>query len=209
MVSTDEMTGVQALEPKHPDLPMQPGPTADAYSAVTVFANAQLGMVIEPLYAGEATGDIVAQMQLLPPEIQGFVLNALMASGDDYWTLVNGGAAGVMVADAVTTEQLTAELSSNATGLYTLRVEAAMPTNASEALNLITHVYPALTGLAFAEIADIEDGMAFTATAASMGVDPFTGASLSAPKIVYAGVIDVDGQQWSMRWWAWANTTPT
>jgi len=24
-VSTDEMTGVQALEPKHPDLPMQPG----------------------------------------------------------------------------------------------------------------------------------------------------------------------------------------
>src|SRR5690606_30377536 len=25
MVSTDEMTGVQALEPKHPDLPMLPG----------------------------------------------------------------------------------------------------------------------------------------------------------------------------------------
>ena len=25
VVSTDEMTGVQALEPKHPDLPMQPG----------------------------------------------------------------------------------------------------------------------------------------------------------------------------------------
>jgi transposase len=25
IVSTDEMTGVQALEPKHPDLPMQPG----------------------------------------------------------------------------------------------------------------------------------------------------------------------------------------
>src|SRR5258706_10449409 len=24
-VSTDEMTGVQALQPKHPDLPMQPG----------------------------------------------------------------------------------------------------------------------------------------------------------------------------------------
>jgi hypothetical protein len=24
-VSTDEMTGVQALEPKHPDLPMPPG----------------------------------------------------------------------------------------------------------------------------------------------------------------------------------------
>jgi hypothetical protein len=26
VVSTDEMTGVQALERKHPDLPMQPGP---------------------------------------------------------------------------------------------------------------------------------------------------------------------------------------
>jgi hypothetical protein len=25
IVSTDEMTGVQALEPKHPDLPLQPG----------------------------------------------------------------------------------------------------------------------------------------------------------------------------------------
>ncbi len=25
IVSTDEMTGVQAREPKHPDLPMQPG----------------------------------------------------------------------------------------------------------------------------------------------------------------------------------------
>jgi hypothetical protein len=39
----------------------------------------------------------------------------------------------------------------------------------------------------------VDQGLAFTATAAGLGTDPATGASLSVPKVIYAGVIGVNG----------------
>ncbi len=170
----------------------EPVPSMDAYEAVTLFGNAQLGVPLEPLYAGVLTEEILAQFQTLPQQIQGFAAQALLVSNANYWALVSGGMAGVMTSDVPTSETLGAALSSNATGVYMLRVDAAMPTNAADALDMITHVYPALDGLAFAEISDME-GLAFTATAAGLGMDPASGAAVSAPKVIYAGVIEVDG----------------
>ncbi len=170
----------------------EPTPSMEAYEAVTLFGNAQLGAPVEPLYAGTLTEDVLAQFQALPPEMQGFVVRTLAVSSVSYWALVNGGMAGVMASEVPTSETLGAVLSSNATGLYMLRVDAAMPTDAAGALDMITHVYPALEGLAFAQISDM-DGLAFTATAAGLGIDPASGTTVSVPKVIYAGVAEVNG----------------
>ncbi|MBK8027357.1 MAG: hypothetical protein IPK19_39675 [Chloroflexi bacterium] len=68
-----------------------------------------------------------------------------------------------------------------------------MPADASAALQLVTRVYPKLTGLSFAQIADIETGYGFTATTAGMGYDAATGSPVSVAKVIYAGVVNVDG----------------
>ena len=179
-------------------VPVEPQPSADAYSAVVLFANDQLGAAVEPLYAGEATEQVELMMQAMPPEMQAFLLRTMETSCADYWALISGGVAAVAAADCSAGSQpvtdLHAELTTASAGAYMLHTNSAMPATASEALSLITTVYPALTGLAFAEITDIETGMAFTATAAGIGVDPATGASLSVPKVIYAGVVSVNGQ---------------
>ncbi len=169
-----------------------PAPSADAYEAVTLFGNAQLGAPIEPLYAGGLTEEILAQFQLLPPKIQGFAVQALLVSNADYWALVNGGMAAVMTSETPTPETLAAALSSNASGVYMVRVQAEVPQDAAGALDMITHVYPALEGLAFAQVSDIQ-GQAFTATAAGLGIEPNGGGAVSAPKVIYVGVVESEG----------------
>ncbi|HVO70522.1 MAG TPA: hypothetical protein VMT24_10780 [Aggregatilineaceae bacterium] len=177
-----------------------PVPSAEAYRAVTVFANDQLGAVVQPLYAGEATSEVQAALGPLPDMMEALLLKALLVSCNDYWALLNGGFAGVLAGDcstaqqAVTTEMLNAVLSSSAAGVYAIYADAAVPSDADGALALITKVYPALEGLAFAQITDIQDGSAFTATAAGLGTDPVTGQSLSVAKVIYAGVVEVDGK---------------
>jgi hypothetical protein len=183
----------------YPPASTTPVPSAEAYKAVTVFANDQLGAVVEPLYAGETTDQVQVMIQALPPEMQAFMLSALGASCADYWALLNGGVAGVLAGDCRTGDHsislagMNAELSSASLGAYVLYAEASVPATPSDALSLITTVYPALKGLAFAQVTDIEQGMAFTATAAGLGTDPVTGASLSVPKVIYAGVINANG----------------
>ncbi len=172
-----------------------PTPSAEAYEAIVLFANDQLGAVVEPLYAGTVTAEIDQMIQLLPEEMQAFMLNSLEISGTEYWGMLTGGAASVMVGDCagcvVTTDTLSMQLSSASMGAYAIRASAAVPTTAEEALRLITTVYPKLTGLSFAQITDV-DGLAFTATTASLGTD-VNGQPISAAKVVYAGVVNVNG----------------
>jgi hypothetical protein len=155
--------------------------------------------VVEPLYAGEATDQVQIAIQALPDDLEAFVINTLPASCADYWALINGGAAGVMVGDCsatahtINTAALSAELSVSSLGVYGLYANAAMPGDAAGTLDLITKVYPALEGLAFAQITDMSAGLAFTATAAGLGIDPVSGQSLSVAKVVYAGVVQVNG----------------
>jgi hypothetical protein len=179
-----------------PAVSVDPVPSAEAYKAVTVFANDQLGAVVEPLYAGEATDQVQLATQALPDEIEAFMLAVMPQAAADYWALINGGFAGVAVGTSsrpVSMETLNAELSASSAGVYALYAEAAMPSDAAGALDLITKVYPALEGLAFAQISDVE-GFAFTASAAGIGSDPVTGATLSVAKVIYAGVVSVNGK---------------
>lgn len=177
-----------------------PTPSAEAYEAIVVFANDQLGAVVEPLYAGAATNSMETLMMYLPAEMQAYLLQATSISGESYWGLLNGGGAMVAVGDCtsgnctVNADALSVQLSSASAGAYGIRANAANPTTSQEALTLITQVYPKLNGLAFAEISDIEQGFAFTATTASMGFDTTTRQSVSVAKVVYAGVVSVNNQ---------------
>ena len=177
-----------------------PAPSAEAYQAIVVFANDQLGAVVEPLYAGTAADAVQATMGPLPALIEAIMLNTTTVSGGAYWGLLNGGVAAVMVGDcgsgvcAVDTTSIDAMLSSASAGLYGLYTNAAVPTTPEAALALITHVYPKLSGLAFAQITNVDAGYGFTATAASLGLDPVTHQPISVAKVVYAGVVDVGGQ---------------
>lgn len=177
-----------------------PQPSADAYEAIVLFANDQLGATVTPRYAGDATDAVQFVIDRLPAEMQAYVANATALSGATYWALLQGGMAGVMVGDctagncAITADNLDLHLSSSAAGIYGLLASGVTPATAEAALALITDVYPKLEGLAFAQVTDIDAGMAFTATAATLGVDPVTHQPVSAAKVVYAGVVDVDGQ---------------
>ncbi|MCC6613597.1 MAG: hypothetical protein IT320_08975 [Anaerolineae bacterium] len=179
-----------------------PTPSAEAYEALVVFANDQLGAVIEPLYAGEATDAVLATFSYLPAELQAYLSNATSISGAAYWGLLNGGVGGVMVGDCaansanctISTDNLSTQLTSAAAGAYGLLTTGAMPATPGDALDLITTVYPKLDGLAFAQVTDVDGGLAFTATAASMGYDAATMQPVSVAKVVYAGVVDVNGQ---------------
>ncbi|MBE2270907.1 MAG: hypothetical protein IAE80_21900, partial [Anaerolinea sp.] len=180
--------------------PIQPTPipSAEAYEALVLFANDQLGAVVEPLYAGAATDGVQSVLTYLPEEIEALMLNAMSISGAAYWGLLPGGAAAVAVGDcavncAITADNLSIQLSSGSAGAYGMLASAAAPTSPDTALQLITTVYPKLEGLAFAQITDVETGYAFTATTASVGYDAATQQPVSSAKVVYAGVVDVNG----------------
>jgi hypothetical protein len=132
----------------YPPAEATPVPSAEAYKAVTVFANDQLGAVVEPLYAGQATDQVQVMIQSLPPEMEAFMLEALGASCADYWALLNGGVAGVLAGECragdrvISLASLNAELSSASLGAYVMYANASVPATANEALSLITTVYP-------------------------------------------------------------------
>ncbi|MCA9906115.1 MAG: hypothetical protein KC547_19805, partial [Anaerolineae bacterium] len=121
-----------------------PTPSAEAYEALVVFANDQLGAVIEPLYAGEATDAVLAILNYLPAEMQAYLTNATSISGAAYWGLLNGGVGGVMVGDCaansaactITTNNLSTQLTSASAGVFGLLTPQTMPATPGNALAL-------------------------------------------------------------------------
>jgi|GEM_PF-1312603 len=174
-----------------------PTPSATAYQALVSFANDQLGLTVTPLYAGAPTTDFSTVMGYLPAEIQAYVFAVVEMADAGYWGLWHGGAGAVMVGTCsctLETDALPLELTSASAGVYALRVAASTPTTPDAALALLTAVYPKLKGLSFAQVTNVQTGLAFTATAASIGYDPVTHVPQSVAKVVYVGVVDVDGQ---------------
>lgn len=170
--------------------------SAEAYQAIVVFANDQLGAVVEPLYAGVLTEEIVNYLFYLPSPVAAYT--ALLADAQAYWGILNGGVAGVAIADCsaaapCTVTDMALELSDASGGAYALYVAAPMPGDAAGALDLITTVYPALDGLAFSQVTDAEAGLTFLATAYGVGADD-SGQPLTVARLVYAGVVGVEGQ---------------
>ena len=177
------------------DVPVEPTSSAEAYEAIVVFASEQLGMVVQPLYAGDATQEIQQIMTFLPPEAEAY---AALLSGVDpaYWGILNGGVGVVGTLDCssgCSGQDIPAELSAASAGVYMLTVTHPMPADSSAALDLITTVYPAFNGLAFAQIENVESGMAFMATTYGIGADA-SGQGTSVPKVVYAGVMQINNQ---------------
>lgn len=189
--------GEVTAEATWPDTLDAPASSAEAYEALVVFASSQLGLVVQPLYAGALTEDIVLLIQqVLPDELQAYA--ALLASAQAYWGIVTGGVGAVAVGDCSAETpcapgDIPAALSDAAAGVYALRVAQTMPADAAGALDLITTVFPALNGLAFAQVADVETGLAFMATAYGVGVDA-DDHPVTVAKLIYAGVTPVEGQ---------------
>lgn len=173
---------------------VDPVPSAAAYEAVVLFANDQLAAVVEPQYAGDATTSIEEVLALVPDEFEALLVGVLDLSCADYYALMTGGVSAVMVGDCSQNAQpnLDWALTSAAAGAYGLRASSSVPTTDAEALALITTVYPKLEGLAFAKVSNVT-GLAYTASTAGTGYDAVTGAPVSVPKVVYAGVSDVGG----------------
>jgi len=174
-------------------------PSAEAYKSLVRFANDQLGAVVEPLYAGELTNDVLAQIDPLPNEIINLLLGITQSSGEAYYGLLNGGVASVVVGDcanegvcALDDAQLDTYLTTDATGLYGFNIDAQMPTSTNDALTQLFQVFPKLEGLTFAQITNV-DGYHFTAVTAGLGVDE-NGNSVSVSKAVYTGLINIEGR---------------
>ncbi len=189
--------GAPAASISYPVQPPTPNP--DAYQALLLFANDQLGAAVDPVYAGSATTDVQQVMQRLPLPIQAYFLRAVGSSGSTAWGLLSGGAAGVAVGDCAShpancADHPSNQLSSASAGIYGLLTNEAVVSTPPDALKLITTVYPKLNGLQFTQITDIEPGVAFRAITSSLGYDTATQQPISSPKIVYAGVVGVGDQ---------------
>ncbi len=174
-----------------------PAGSAQAYEALVVFANDQLGAVVQPLYAGVLTEDILLLVQqYLPDDLEAYL--ALLTGAQAYWGIVSGGVGAVAVGNCTAEapcalDDIPAALSTLSAGAFALAVAQPAPSDAAGALDLITTVYPALNGLEFSQIADVETGLAFMATAYGVGVDE-SNQPVTAAKLIYAGVLQAEGQ---------------
>ncbi len=172
-----------------------PEPSAEAYEALVIFANDQLGLAVNPLYAGELTVDVLTLLSYLPAEVQDVVAAAPDVSAETYWGLLSGGAATVSVGDCspdapcTLSGEMEVDLSAASLGVYALHVGETLPADASAALDLVELVYPKLEGIAFAPVE--QEGMmgyAFYAVTTGLGLDA-DGKPLAVTKAIYAGVV--------------------
>ena len=91
VMSTDEMTGIQALERKHPTIPMGPGRVErrefeyKRHGTVTLIANLDVaqGQVIAPRWGQLATKQtlslILSRLWLVPPRSRGGILSPIIS----------------------------------------------------------------------------------------------------------------------------------
>jgi hypothetical protein len=178
-------------------IPQVPAPSQEAYETIVVFANDQLGAVVTPVYAGEVTQETLALLASLPAQAQNPLYNAQNMAVQAYYGLLNGGAAGVALGDCSEgascqlSGDIPADISSAVLGSYALTTAEAMPTNPGDALELITLVYPKLTGLQFTQAADVP-GYAFSAMTSSVALQ--NGQPTVVAKVVFAGVINANGR---------------
>lgn len=175
-----------------------PAPSQEAYQAIVVFANDQLGAVVTPVYAGQVTQETLALLASLPAQAQNPVYSAQNMAVTAYYGLLNGGVAALALGDCSEgascqlSGDIPADVSNVALGTYTLQTAEVMPTTPGDALELIQLVYPKLTGLQFTQAADVP-GYAFSATTTSVALDN-NGQPAFVTKVVFVGVMDVNGR---------------
>ena len=174
-----------------------PAPSAEAYEALVIFANDQLGAVVDPLYAGEVTEEVLDALLTLPAQAQYPAYLAAEMDIAGYYGLLRGGAAALAVGECPAGQvcqlgtDIPAELSQAALGVYAIRTGEPLPATPAEALQLTQLVYPKLTGLEFVQLADVQ-GYAFMAQTASVAT--VDGQPATVAKVVLTGVADYNGQ---------------
>ena len=176
-------------------------PTAspDAERVLVEFAQQQLGIVIKPIYAGNATDKADALLKALPPEIQSAMNKMPDLATQSYWGLLGNGVATVNIGECAAGAVCTVggenelELNSASLGIYVLRVSDPTPTDADAALALVQQTFPGLKGLSFSPVENEEiKGYAFYVLVP--GVDLGAGQAAIAAKSVIAGTTDVNGK---------------
>jgi hypothetical protein len=175
-----------------------PAPSQEAYQAIVIFANDQLGTAVTPVYAGGATQEAIDLMTtLLPSQLQNQLYAAQNMAVSGYYGLLKGGVAALALGDCSEgascqlSGDIPVDLSQATLGAYALQTPEAMPATPGEALQLMTLVYPKLAGLEFTQVADIP-GYAFSTTTTSVAV--VDGQPTFVSKVVLAGVMEAQGR---------------
>jgi hypothetical protein len=181
-----------------PPIPAQlPAPSAAAYQAIVVFANDQLGAAVQPVYAGQATQEVLNLLATLPTQVQNPVYTAPNLDAVGYYGLLKGGVAALAVGQCAAGQtcqvsaDLPAELSQASLGVLALQTGEPLPATPAEALQLVSVMYPKLTGLPFTQLADVP-GLVFMAQTSSVAVQ--NGQPTVVAKVVVAGVEQVNGR---------------
>ena len=134
----------------------------DAKEAIQTYAMEVLGLNIPNLQAGGRSGEI--NLPINTPE--GFDVILDMA-GTTYFGFWNQGFASLSIGDSTITGNWKADVEGGTIGIYAVRQDQDVPTNAEMALNQVITTFPGLSGYEFIE-SSIEEfdiqGFSFAAT---------------------------------------------
>ena len=136
---------------------------AEAQSAIRDYARNVLGLEIDQVTAGGASGAIN-----LPVTTKEGVDAAVAMAGTTYFGFWKNGIASLSVGDATLSEaeagqDLLANLEDGALGVFAVSLPQAPPSDAAAAQNLILATYPGLAGFQFTPT-PVKQGFAFTST---------------------------------------------
>lgn len=137
----------------------------EAETAITSFAQEQLGISVNLLYAGNASEGIKTFLKALPSEVQALMESTPELANQSHWGLLNNGVAIVGIgtcgedAGICSVDEgnnLQAQLTAASLGVYALQHSGAMPSDAAAAEALLKEAFPALALHTFTQADDNE-----------------------------------------------------
>jgi hypothetical protein len=174
-----------------------PGSSDEATTVINGFAATYLGTSYDFLYAGTLDGSSLsanwdAFVAKLPANVQSYITAFSTASGGSYWGLFKSGMGMTAIGDCtdnpnctISMDSLNLYLTGASSGVYSVYTTGA-PANATDALNMVHNVYPALSSIPLAAVTS-DQGYAFQAVGTTSGVN---NQQVTASTRVYvAGVV--------------------
>jgi hypothetical protein len=129
----------------------------NAKEVIQTYANDVLGLEINKLFAGGASGEIN-----LPVSLQNDVDIALDLAGTTYFGVWSGGIASLSFGDSDVSGDFEADVRDGALGVFAVTAYSAIPEDSSTALDMILETYPTLATYQWIDTS-ADQGYTFTA----------------------------------------------
>ena len=176
--------------------PQIPASSDEAKTVINTFASTYLGTSYDFLYAGSLDGSTSAKWDAfvakLPANVQSYITAFSSAAGGSYWGLFKTGMGMTAIGDCtdnpnctISMDSLNVYLTTASSGIYSVYT-AGTAASASDALNLIHSVYPALSSVAL-EAVSSNQGYVFQAVTYSTGTN--NKQVTASTRIYVAGVV--------------------